>query len=283
MHRCSMRHLLGALAILSGLTTTEVEAQALDLGINRNSQPILVRKVFVNVTGDPKLAHRFLTFIDLELEDASFEAVTTEAYADAEIDAEVDAAVENNNLSLGLIRLSTVADNKTNASTSCESLSTSGEDELFSGSAEKLATQLRRTYPAAKKLKVDPASNLSASKVFRYNLPTFLKSSTFEVVDSGNADVSLRVDLIRVKVPIEERVVKYKWRILLKDSSRPSSFSEGTGILSAEAPNPPESCPDRAQNLDWLANTDPLFRESQSIARQLRMTRKMAASKVVQK
>lgn len=275
-----IRQSFSVLVVLSALATPNAIAQTQVLGTNQGKQPILVKKVFVNVTGDPKLAHRLLTFIDLELEDASFLAATTEADADAEIDADVVVQVETTNLGLGLSKWSTTAEGKTNTLTSCESLSSSEEGEFFGGSAEKLVAGLRERYPTAKTLEFDPSSDTTGSKVFGYELSNFLKTSGFEVVNSGKAAVSLHVNLVRLKVPVEERLVKYKWALTLKDGSRPS-FSNGTGILSARASNPPAFCPDRVENLDWLAGGDPLFRESQSLIRQLRAMRKMATNKVM--
>jgi hypothetical protein len=235
-----------------------------------------VRRVFLNVTGDPKLAHRLLSFLDLEFEDTGIQLMNTEANADAEVDSEVNAEIENQDLGIGVMRLSSTANGKTETTSSCESLGTPADGEFFSSSTDGLATQLREKHPDAKTVKLDTASDTAASKVFSYQLPNALKASSFTIVgESGTPDLTLRIDLMREKVPIEEHVIKYKVKVNLRNGSRLFS-SDGSGVISARATSVPELCPGRVTDLDWLSRSDTLFQVAESIVKQLRINNRRA-------
>jgi len=236
-----------------------------------------IGRVFLNVTGDQKLAHRLLTFFDLEFEDTGIQLMNTEVNADAEVDAEVNPEIEHHNLGIGVIKLSSSANGKTETISSCESLGTPEDGEFFASSTEGLATNLRQKYPNAKTVKLDPASDTTASNVFAYQLPGSLKAAAFTLVDSGTADVVLLIDLARQKVPVEEHVIKYKVNVTLRDGSRPI-YSDGTGVISAKATDAPELCPNRVADLDWLSGTDPLFQLSERIVKQIKANNRRAAT-----
>lgn len=236
-----------------------------------------VRKVFLNVTGDPKLTHRLVSFLELELEDTGIQLMNTEANADAEVDAEVTAQTENQNLGIGVMKLSSAANGKTEITSSCESLGTPEDGEFFASSTDGLASQLRKKYPDAKSVKIDSASDTTASKVFSYQLPGALKTSSFILVESGTADVTLRIDLTREKVPVEEHAIKYKVSAHLGDGSLLFT-SDGTGVISARAASTPQLCPERVSNLDWLSSTDPLFQVAEQVVKRLRANNRRAAN-----
>jgi len=236
-----------------------------------------VRRVFLNVTGDPKLAHRLLSFLDLEFEDSGIQLMNTEANADAEVDVEVKAEIENEDLGIGVMKLSSTANGKTAITSSCESLGTPVDGEFFASSTDGLATQLRAKYPNAKTVKLDTASDTAASKVFSYQLPSALQKSAFAVVESGTPDLTLRIDLAREKVPVEEHVTKYKVKIGLRDGSQLFA-SEGTGVVSAKATSAPELCAGRVTDLDWLSRSDTLFQAAESVVKQLRLNNRRAAN-----
>jgi len=244
-------------------------AQASEVGIHQSQFGIRIRKVFINITGDPKLAHRLLSFFDLEFEDTGIQLTNTEADADAEIDVEVNAEVENANLGIGIMKVTSISNGKADTKSSCQSLGTQEDGEFFDSSSDGAATDLRQKYPDAKTVKLDPASDASASKTFLYRLPGALKASAFALVESGSADVTLRVDLTRQKVPVEEHILKYKMQMTTNDGSRPIN-SSGTRVISARAITTPDLCPDRVTDLDWLSTTDPLFQMAQNSVKQIR-------------
>jgi hypothetical protein len=259
-----------AAILLSMPLTVDARAQG-DRSIGIGPPPTtLVRKVFLNVTGDPKLAHRLLSFLDLEFEDTGIQLMNTEVGADAEVDAEVSAQIENQNLGIGVMNLSSTANGKTDLTNSCQSLGTPEDGEFFDSSAGPLASKLREQYPGARTVKLDTASDTAASKVFSYQLPSALKGSSFSIVESGTADVTLRIDLTRDRVPVEEHVIKYKIRVTLRDGSEPFS-ADGNGVISARATSTPQLCPDRVADLDWLSGSDPLFQLAEKVVKQLRI------------
>ena len=253
------------------LMASALGTHAQDSRINSMESPSTtpVRKVFLNVTGEPKLAHRLLSFLDLEFEDTGIQLMNTEANADAEVDSEVSGEIENHDLGLGVLKLSSTANGKTEIMSSCESLGSSADGEFFASSTDGLARRLREKYASARTVMLDTKSDTTASKVFSYQLPSALRTSSFTIVEIGVPDVTLRIDLTREKVPVEEHVIKYKVRVDLKDGSQLFN-SNGTGVVSAKAVSRPSLCPERVTDLDWLSTTDPLFRLAEQIVKQLR-------------
>ena len=266
-----MNNIATVLAAVVFSMASAVRTHAQDTRFNAvgSSSAMPVRKVFPNVTGDPKLAHRLLTFLDLEFEDTGIQLMNTEAGADAEVDSEVSVEIENQDLGIGVMKLSSTANGKTEITNSCESLGTPADGEFFASSTDGLARNLREKYANARTIKLDTNSDMTASKVFSYQLPSALSTSSFTIVKTGVPDVTLRIDLTREKVPVEEHVIKYKVKVDLKDGSQLFS-SNGTGVVSAKAISRPSLCPERVTDLDWLSSTDPLFQLAERIVKQLR-------------
>jgi hypothetical protein len=88
-------------------------------------------------------------------------------------------------------------------------------------------------------------------------------------------DLTLRIDLTREKVPVEEHVTKYKVKISLRDGSQLFA-SDGTGVISAKATSVPELCPGRVTDLDWLSGSDTLFQLAERVVKQLRINNRRA-------
>ncbi len=258
-----------AAVLFSMASAVGTHAQDTHFNAVGSSSAMPVRKVFLNVTGDPKLAHRLLTFLDLEFEDTGIQLMNTEADADAEVDSEVSVETENQDLGIGVMKLSSTANGKTEITNSCESLGTPADGEFFASSTDGLARNLREKYANARTIKLDMNSDMTASKVFSYQLPSALRTSSFTIVENGVPDVTLRIDLTREKVPVEEHVIKYKVKVDLKNGSQLFN-SNGTGVVSAKAISRPSLCPERVTDLDWLSSTDPLFQLAERIVKQLR-------------
>jgi hypothetical protein len=264
------------IALLLPMIGGIASAQRQNQSFTDDSQPTRVRQVFVNVTGDPKLAHRLLAFIDLELEDAGLQLANTEANADAEIDADVASESGSQNLGIGILRARLTADGKSEAHDSCESLSSSEDGDFFGLAAQPLADWVREKFPKADTIRVDPASDTTASNLFGAELPGFLKASGLKVVDSGTADATLLVRLAKEKVSVEETILKYKLSLTLKNGSVPLRSNE-TSITSATAKSAPELCPSRVDDLDWLVGQDPFFQIARSLVKTLRNNNRRAA------
>ncbi len=234
------------------------------------NQTSRISKVFVNLTGDTRLSRRLWSFIDFELEDAGIMLMNTEVGADTIINGQVDPEITNHRLSLGVARIELTVNGKTETVDSCESLSSDENGDVFNQSAEAVAEKIREKFPTARTVKLDSVSNTKASETFASELPGWLKKSGFGTVESPTADVFLRVDLTRENVLVEEDGVKYGIGAFYRDGS--TLFDErGDGILSAKLlGTPPELCPDRVADLEWLYGDDPLFRVARDVARQIR-------------
>jgi hypothetical protein len=259
-------------AVLLVLNITSVcvaSAQGPDRIAAEEKHETRVAKVFINITGDPKLAHRLWTFIDLELEDSGILVTNTEADADTIINGTVSAKTEPKNLTLGVVRMQLTVHNKAEKMDSCATLSTEEKGELFDLSYDNVADELRQKYPDARTVMIDPASDMKASPLFREKLPAQLKTSGFAVANAKPADLVLRIELVREKVAIEEDIETFEISVVSRN--RQVQFSEsGSGVLSSRLTgHAPEVCPDRLTDLEWLSR-DGLFRTSQSIAKHFR-------------
>lgn len=227
-----------------------------------------IRKVFLNLTGDPRLAHHLWLFLELKLDDVHIALANTEKDADAIVDGVVTEETTTQNLSHGLIKITTKTNGKTDKLDLCASTSTTDTGDLFVGSSANVLTRLRGKYPKAVTVKIDPESNTSLSDGFVDELRRSLKTSDFKIAESGTADIELEIDLAKEKIPIAERTVRYDVKVLSREGVL--SKSEGTGILSAglEGSAPP-ACPASFDNFDWLLGNDALFQTARSIAKQL--------------
>jgi hypothetical protein len=153
---------------------------------------------------------------------------------------------------------------------SCASISTDEDGRFFEQSAGNAAGDIRKKYPKARTIRLDPSSDMTASKSFSNELPEALRSSEFVIVSSGAADLELRVDLLPQKVPILENVVKYEVEVSGADGSREFNTT-GSEVLSAKlAGVAPEACPGQFAEFDWLTHGNPLFNISRNLVRDLR-------------
>jgi len=266
---------LNTAIVVSVALLSHASAQT-NLTLSRGSDSRAIRRVFLNVTGDPKLRDRLMRFFELEIEDTGIEFTNTEADADSEVDAEVKAQIESQYLGLGVMSVSATVNGRTETSKSCESLGTPEDGEFFASSTAGLANRLRANYPSAKTVRLDPGSDMAVSKVFEHQIPASLKESNFTVTAAVGADVTLRIDLTREKVPVEENVVKHKITVTLRDGSQLLD-SDGSGVVYARAINAPALCPDRVNDLDWLSGSDPLFQLAERVVKQLRQNNRRAA------
>jgi hypothetical protein len=239
---------------------------------------IKVGKVFINIIGNPKLAHRLWTFIDLEMEDSGILVTNTEADADTIINGTVSTKTEPQDLTIGVIRMQLTAHDKAERMDSCATLSTKKNGELFDITRYDVADKLRQKYPDAQTVMIDPASDMTASALFSEKLPAQLKTSGFAVVNAKPADLFLRVELVREKVTIEEDKETYEINVASRDRQVQLRESGG-GVLSARLTgHVPEACPDRI-NLEWLTMRDSLFETSRELAKHFReQTAKVSSS-----
>lgn len=236
------------------------EGQALRLAQPFPSvQKSKVKKVFINVKGSPRAAHRLEGFLKLEMEDAGIQTANSEGDADAVIGGEINVEIEHANIYFGVLQMQITADSHIEKTESCEAISTGEDGELFSSAAENAVQAIRKKYPKAQTISLDPASNTRASKEFGLQLPGELKGSNFTITASRSADLVLRFDLERRKAPLEESVVAYKIRILTPNGALIWDTS-GSDVLSAKPEgDPPAVCPNRFSDFAWMQHKDAFF------------------------
>jgi len=256
-----------AIFIISSL---RIPAAAQTTSTFRGSGRTRIRTVFLNLTGDPKYAHRLWTYLDFELEDVGVTLANTEVGADAVIDGTVATEVKNTTFALGAVRLGSTAGGSTVDLSFCASLSTDANAAVFDTSGAEVGKAVREKYPSATTVTIDPRSDLAKSERFKDNLIRSLRDSGFKVAASPPSDITLHVDLVPLKVPIEEKVVHYEISALARDGTL-LNRATGDGVLSATAlERAPEECPDRLDNMDWLSDTNALASAARMVAQQLK-------------
>jgi len=270
-----------ALLLIGVYMTVLSEGQQTTTTVEHNQSPPTTKRVFLNVRGDAKAAHRMWSYLDFELEDRDFQIVDAEQDADAIVDVELKRQPATANLTTGVIHLSSHTQGKDTYQELCASQSTAGSHDMFQGSGETVFRELQEQFPNVRTLKIDDASNLAASKSLRFELEQAAKAAGLNLTADMTADIVLRIDLTLAEVPIDEQTVQYQVSAATRDRRL---FSEsGTAVLSAKVKGEAlKVCPDRFNDLDWiLGYGDPLVNVALSIAKNLnKRTRKPAAPPV---
>jgi hypothetical protein len=266
------RNLIGMLLmVVVGNNVAIAQApQELNLDSNHGAQ---LKRVFVNLTGDPRFTRRLWTLLDFEFEDAHLLHANTPAEADATVNGDLHAQVRKLSLGLGVVRLQVTANGQRENLDSCASLSTDENSNLFDRSASSTAATIRTKYPKASTIRFDSGSDMTRSEPFRDELARSLRESNFKIVDTSSSDITLRVDLMQEKVAIEENVVEYKIAVTAKYGTLFSNLS-GNGVISATlVGHPPELCPKRVDDLDWLSRDNPLYTVARNIVKAFKKQR----------
>ncbi|MBZ5524082.1 MAG: hypothetical protein LAP21_17745 [Acidobacteriia bacterium] len=217
------------------------------------------RKVFINLTGDEKSTHRLWMLLSFDLEDEGMAVATAKSGVDIMIDGRITRGPEKDNIRLGVIRMAVTSGNSARRFDSCASLSNGEEDavdDLFDGEGKLQAGQIRSEYPAARTVRVDPASDLTASKKFAAEFRKSLEESGFSFVDSADADLTVKVALTPQKIAIETQTLHYEINVSERDGMH-SSQQSGDSVVSAKlTEKPPALCPERLEDLSWLSQSD---------------------------
>jgi hypothetical protein len=215
------------------------------------------RKVFINLTGDEKSAHRLWMLLSFDLEDEGMAVSATESGVDIVINGRITRRPEKDTLRAGAIRLAVTAGNSVRKFDSCASLSDGEEaDDLFDGQGKRRAEEIRSEYPAARTLRFDPASDLSVSKKFAAEFRKSLKESGFSVVDSTDADLIVKIALVQQKIAIATETLHYEIGVSERGGMR-SSQQSGDNVISAKlAEKKPAACSERLEDLSWLTQSD---------------------------
>lgn len=246
-----MKPVAVVLFLLSLATFTAAQTESTELSVSKDHPPkVKVRKVFANVTGDPKLAKRMWKLLDLELDDRGIELVSGESAADAVINVEVGTSTAHKNLYVGTEKIEYL-DGSHAADQKCASSSNGADSELYSGGAsDSIVKTIVEKFPAARTFSLDESSDLGASKKFKSELLAALTSQGLRQV-AGKADVPLKISLATIQVPIEVQQRTYKAELRPGSSGFPSTYSCNGAVSTTLIGTAPAACPGNFGDLSW--------------------------------
>jgi membrane associated rhomboid family serine protease len=233
------------------------------------SPPPRIARVFLALKGEPKLVHYFSGLLNAELENAGIAVTGSEHDADGVLRGELKAQVERVNLSMGVVKMYINSQRGFQTIDSCQTLSTGEDSNLYERSAASVVSELRDKYHDARTVRLEPASDLAASRQFAAEFPSELKTSGLTMVQSGPADIALRIDLRTEKIPVEKDEAAYNIKVVAPNGV-PLVESSGSGVFSARlVGNAPTACPERLADLEWIYNTNTLYSTARKVAHDL--------------
>jgi membrane associated rhomboid family serine protease len=242
------------------------------------SPPPRIARVFLALKGEPKLVHYFSGLLNAELENAGIAVTGSEHDADGVVRGELKGQVESTNLSMGVVKMYINSKRGFQTIDSCRNLSAVGDSNLYEQSAASAVSEIRNRYYDARTIRLEPASDLAASRQFAAEFPSELKKSGLTMVQSGPADIALRIDLRTEKIPVEKDGAAYDIKVgapngvLLVENS-------GSGVFSAKLlGNAPTACPERLADLERIYNTDTLYSTARKITHDLNQQAQSRAS-----
>ena len=233
------------------------------------SPPPRIARVFLALKGEPKLIHYFSGLLNAELENAGIAVTRSEHDADGVVRGELKGQVESTNLSMGVVKMYINSKRGFQTIDSCRNLSAVGDSNLYEQSAASAVSEIRNRYYDARTIRLEPASDLAASRQFAAEFPSELKKSGLTMVQSGPADIALRIDLRTEKIPVQKDGAAYDIKVgapngvLLVESS-------GSGVFSARLiGDAPAACPERLADLEWIYNSNTLASIAHKVANDL--------------
>jgi len=233
------------------------------------SPPPRIARVFLALKGEPKLVHYFSGLLNAELENAGIAVTGSEHDADGVLRGELKAQVEHITLSMGVVKMYINSQRGFQTIDSCRNLSAIGDSNLYEQSAASAVSEIRNRYHDARTIRLEPASDLAASRQFAAEFPSELKTSGLTMVQSGPADIALQITLLTQKLPVEEDEAVYDIKIVNSDGA-PLFKSSGSGGLSARlVGDAPATCPERLADLEWIYNSNTLASIAHKVANDL--------------
>jgi membrane associated rhomboid family serine protease len=270
-------------AILEYLHVPTSVTSQLDIQTVSSHPPPRIARVFLSLKGGPKLVHYFSGLLNAELENAGIAVAGKEHDADGVLRGELKSQVESTNLSIGVVKMYINSKRGFQTIDSCETLSTSENSNLYERSAANVVSKIRDKYYDAQTIRLDPASDLTASRQFAAEFPSALKTSGLTMVQSGTADIILRIDLRTEKIPVEKDEASYDIKAVASNGVSLVE-SSGSGIISARlVGNAPAACPERLANLEWIYNTDTLYSTAHKVTHDLSQQTHPRAAKLASK
>lgn len=264
---------LNAKDLPTSATTTHVTNQAKHV----------VKRIFIDLKGDPKLVHYFSSLLNAELENAGIAVAGSEHDADGVLHGELKAQSERVTLSTGVVKIYINSQRGFETIDSCQTLSTIENTNLYEGSAAGAASRLRDKYRDARTVRLEPASDLAASRQFAAEFPSELKTFGLTMVQSGPADIALQIDLRTEKIPVDKDGAAYDIKVVAPNGA--SLFeSKGSDVLSARlVGNVPAACPERLADLEQMYNTDTLYSTARKVTHDLNQQVQSRAAKQASK
>ncbi|HET6932719.1 MAG TPA: hypothetical protein VFI45_20505 [Candidatus Acidoferrum sp.] len=262
-------NVIAILALLTNWFVISVSPAMSQTKKPRGERPPRITKIYPELAGDPKVVHRFLSYLEFALEDRGIQIVNLPKQADAVLFANFTLTTEKGNLSAGLRTTELIVNGGREIKDECSTVSDSETTELFTNDAENLSANLRAKFPDAKTVWVDPASKNEISSHFWDDLPRQLTSHGFRIDESGQPDLKIHVILQRIKVPIEKRMLNYELELQNLDGKLLFSQSSGGPLSARLLDDPPPACSSTVIDLDWLTQQDPLFQSARGLAKRL--------------
>ena len=178
------------------------------------SPPPRIARVFLALKGEPKLVHYFSGLLNAELENAGIAVTGSEHDADGVVRGELKGQVESTNLCMGVVKMYINSKRGFQTIDSCRNLNAVGDSNLYEQSAASAVSEIRNRYYDARTIRLEPASDLAASQQFAAEFPSELKKSGLTMVQSGPADIALRIDLRTEKIPVEKDEGTYDIKVV---------------------------------------------------------------------
>lgn len=258
---------VSSIALLVSLLSQPATAQ--DTTVHHGDSYTRITRLFVNLTGDPKITRHLYAFLQLELEDVGIEVVESESRADAELDGNLVRKIRAGELNVGVLHLEVASGNDTKQWDDCGATANGIGNDLFNTSAGDVAASLRDKYPNAAKILIDPASDLSASEIFGASFESFLRKSKFELVKGAPFDLRVKVRLEIQKVKIDQDDLLWDLDVRMRDGNLVYS-EKGSTPITATASTIPTLCGGSLHDLSWLSGRqDQVFELARSTAKSL--------------
>jgi membrane associated rhomboid family serine protease len=244
------------------------------------SPPPRIARVSLALKGEPKLVHYFSGLLNAELENAGITMAGKELDADGVPRGELKSQVESTKLSIGVVKAYINSKRGFQTINSCETLSTTEDSNLYERSAANLVSKIKDKYYDAQTVRLDPASDMAASRQFAAEFSSELNTAGLEMVQSGPADIALRIDLRTEKIPVEKDEATYDIKVVATNGATLVENS-GSGAFSARlVGDAPAACPERLANLDWIYKTDTLYSTARKVIHDLNQQAQPSAAKL---
>ncbi len=206
--------------------------------------------VYFNLTGDPKLVHRFQMYAADEFDDAGVAITTDPNQANVTVNADLSAGTRTVTIANGLVQMTATAGGASTDLSQCGSLNTDLNGPVFDSTAKSAAAEILNKFPKDHSVSIDRASNFTAAPEVRSQFESALRAGGKTISDSTAADIVVTIKLESRKLAIDEATQNYKIEIVGSAHPGTETFTE---VRSAKlADGPPKVCPSNLADQTWL-------------------------------